>query len=177
MVSEKEKYQHIIRLERDTKDHILPKNFFDILVLRFFPVISLIYLSAIFSIALTSDDFLTYMFLDRKAYLMGIFLVLWVSGPAIVWVLMAGNPLLTNVADMWYKILSGLLVVTIALSYFLFPEAKLYGLRAYFVLSTPIFVLIYYVFVRDKLHPMAVYPLNALGFCALFWGAFMGAVV
>lgn len=176
-MTEKERYQHIIRLERDTEDYILPKNFFDILVHRFFPVISLTYLASVISIAISSGDFIQHMFMDRMAYLMGILLVLWVSGPAIVWILMAGNPLLTHVADLWYKIIAGLLIVTISLSYFLFPEAELYGLREYFVLSIPIFILIYYVFVRDKLPLVAVYPLNAVGFCALFWGAFMGAVV
>lgn len=176
-MTEKERYQHIIRLERDTEDYILPKNFFDILVHRFFPVISLTYLASVISIAISSGDFIQHMFMDRMAYLMGILLVLWVSGPAIVWILMAGNPLLAHVADLWYKIIAGLLIVTISLSYFLFPEAELYGLREYFVLSIPIFILIYYVFVRDKLPLVAVYPLNAVGFCALFWGAFMGAVV
>ena len=176
-MSEKEKYQHIIRLERDTNDYILPKNFFDILVHRFFPVISLTYLASIVAIAVSTGDFIQYMFMDRTAYLMGILMVIWVSGPAIVWILMAGNPLLSSVADLWYKILAGLLVVTISLSFFLFPEAGLYGLREYFILTTPIFILIYFVFVRDKLPLIAVYPLNALGFCALIWGAFMGVVV
>ena len=176
-MSEKDKYLHVIRLERDTKDYILPKNFFDVLVRRFFPVISLIYLASLVSISISSGDFVQHMFMDRMTYLKGIFLVLWVSGPAIVWILMVGNPLLLHVADMWYKILSALLVVTIALSYFLFPEAELYGVREHFVLSTPIFILIYFVFVRDNLPLPAVYPLNALGFCALIWGAFMNAVI
>lgn len=176
-MTEKERYQHIIRLERDTEDYILPKNFFDVLVHRFFPVISLTYLASVISIAISTGDFIEHMFMDRMAYLMGILLVLWVSVPAIVWILMAGNPLLSHVADLWYKIIAGLFIVTISLSYFLFPEAELYGLREYFVLSIPIFILIYFVFVRDKLPMIAVYPLNALGFCALFWGAFMGVVV
>ena len=176
-MSDKEKTQHIIRLERDTADYILPKNFFDVLVHRFFPVISLTYLASIVSIAVSSGSFIQYLFLDRMAYLMGMLLVVWVSGPAIVWILLAGNPLLNNIADLWYKVLSGLLVLTITLSYFLFPEAELYGLREYFILSTPIFVLIYFVFVCDNLPQVAVYPLNALGFCALIWGAFMGAVL
>ncbi len=177
MVADDNKDKHIIRIERDTDDHILPKNFFDILVLRFFPVISLTYLASIISIAISSGDFVQYMFLDRKAYLMGILLVIWASGPAIVWILLVGNPLLKHVADIWYKILSILLIVTIGLSYVLFPEAKLYGLREYFVLSIPIFILIYFVFVRDNLSKPLVYPLNALGFCALVWGMFMGAVI
>jgi len=172
-----DKNKHVIRLERDNDDYILPKNFFDILVLRFFPVISLTYLASIIGIAAISGEFIQYLFLDRKAYLMGILLVFWVSVPAIVWILLVGNPMLTHVADIWYKILSGLLMVTIGLSYVLFPEAKLYGLREYFVLSIPIFILIYLIFVRDNLSKLLVYPLNALGFCALIWGMFMGAVI
>lgn len=68
------------------------------------------------------------------------------------------------------------MVITIALSFFLFPEADVYGLKVYFVLSVPVFILIYYFFVKDLLPRVASYPLNALGFCALLYGAFVNLI-
>lgn len=162
---------HIIRLDRDTEDHILPKDFFDILVHRFFPVISMTYIGSIIGIALSKGNFIHYMFFDRTAYMMALFVVVWVSGPALTWIFLRGSPLFHHVADIWYKILAGLMVVTITLSFVLFPEGDMFGLRFYFVLSVPVFVLIYYFFVRGGLPPFAAYPLNALGVCLLLYGA------
>ena len=147
------------------------------MVLRFFPVISLSYILSIITIAISTGDFIQFMFMERMAYVMGAVLVLWVSIPSIVWVLLSANPLLQATANTSYKILSALLIITISLSYFLFPEAKIYGLKDYFILSTPIFILIYYVFVKDNMPLSAVYPLNALGACALIWGTFVHTVV
>lgn len=164
------KAPHIIRLDRDTEDHILPKDFFDILVHRFFPVISMTYIASIIGISMNKGAFIHHLFFDNTAYMMGIFIVVWVSGPALTWIFLRGSPLFYHVADLWYKILSGLMVVTISLSYVLFPEGDMLGLRFYFVLSVPVFVLIYYFFVRGGLPPVAAYPLNALGVCMLIYG-------
>lgn len=166
----------IIRLDRDGGDHLLPKHFFDIIVHRFLPVISLTYIGSILSIAFNKGEFFRYVFFDNAAYVMALLVVLWVSGPAIIWIFLRGNPMLRHVADLWYKIIAGLMVMTIALSYFLFPEGTLYGLRIYFLLTTPILVLIYLLFVKGRLPSIASYPLNALGFCALLWGAIVNIV-
>ncbi|MGH1376397.1 MAG: hypothetical protein ACRBCK_08625 [Alphaproteobacteria bacterium] len=165
------KQEIVIRLERDGGDHLLPKHFFDIIVHRFLPVISLTYLGSIFSVALNKGDFLHYLLFDNTAYVMALLVVLWVSGPAIIWIFLRGSPMFRHVADLWYKIIAGLMVITISLSYLLFPEGTLYGLRIYFVLTTPVLVLIYLLFVKGRLPSIASYPLNALGFCALLWGA------
>lgn len=171
-----EKQQYTIRLDRDAEDHILPEGFFDIIVHRFLPVLSLSYLVSVVGIAINKGAFIYYMFQDSTAYTMGLFIVLWVSGPAIIWVLLHGSPMFRHVANLWYKILAGLMVITIALSFFLFPEADVYGLKVYFVLSVPVFILIYYFFVKDLLPRVASYPLNALGFCALLYGAFVNLI-
>ncbi len=167
----KKKYQHIIRLERDTEDYILPKDFYDILVNRFLPVISMTYIASIIGISLGKGDLIHYMFEERTAYVMALFVVLWVSGPAIIWILLNGSPFYKHSADIWYKILAGLMVMILLVSFFLFPEANIYGMRIYLGISVPVFVIIYWFFVKGGLPEIASYPLNALGFCALLYGA------
>ncbi len=165
------KKQYTIRIERDVEDHILPKGFFNILVNRFLPVISLTYIGSIIGVAGNRGDFIHYMFKDNTAYIMSLFVVIWVSVPAIIWMILYGNPLFKHVADIWYKILAALMVITIAVSYLLFPEGDIYGLRLYFVASIPVLLLTYILFVKGGLPSIAAYPLNALGVCAFLYGA------
>lgn len=165
------KQQYSIRLDRDTEDHILPKDFNDILVHRFLPVISITYIATIIGIAAGKNAFIHYAFQDRTAYLMGLAVILWVSIPALTWIFLNGSPLYRHVADVWYKILAAIMVLTIGVSYLLFPEADIYGMRLYFALSVPVFAIIYWLFVKGGLPPTASYPLNALGFCTLIYGA------
>ncbi len=169
----------VIRLERDAQDHILPKDFFEVLVHRFFPVLSITYIASILIIAIGVGklSFLQYIFLDSKAYMMALLVVLWVAGPSFVWVLVRSHPLMSSVAELWYKVLSGLMIMVVMLSFFLFPEGQMYGLRIYFALSIPVFVMIYFVLLKDKLPPLTSYPLNAAGFCALVWGVSVEFVV
>ena len=172
----KKQKEYTVRLERDVEDTILPKGFYEILFRRFFPVISMTYIASIMGIAGSKGDFIQYMFMERTAYVMSLFVVLWVSGPAIIWILLNGSPLFSHVADTWYKVLAGLMVLTISISFFLFPEADIYGLRIYFVLSVPVFIIIYYFFVKGGLPAMTAYPLNAIGVCALLYGAFVNII-
>ena len=167
----KTKETYTIRLERDVQDRILPKDFYDILVHRFLPVISLTYISSIIAISIQKGAFIHHMFTDRTPYLMALFIVLWVSGPAIIWIVLRGSIMFYHVADLWYRILAGLMIVTITMSFILFPEASMYGLRIYFVISIPAFLVVYFLLIKEILPPFATYPLNAMGFCALLFGA------
>ena len=162
-------YEHVIRLKRDNSDYLLPKNFFRILVRRFFPVMSLVYLISIFCIAVSSRHLVHYLLYDNMAYLRGILVVLWCIAPAVVWIFLVTNPIFSHIANLWFKILAGLLQLTICLSYFIFPEMEMYGMRSYLILSFPAFFLMYYLLVIDPLPLEVVYPINALGVCALIW--------
>ena len=75
-----EKQQYTIRLDRDAEDRILPEGFFDIIVHRFLPVLSLSYLASIIGISINKGAFIYYMFQDSTAYTMGLLLfrVQWV---------------------------------------------------------------------------------------------------
>lgn len=163
----------IIRLERDGADHLLPKHFFDIIMNRFLPVLSLTYISSVLAIAAEKGRFIHFLFFDNTVYLMALFIVLWVAIPGMIWIFLHGNPMLRHIADLWYKIIAGLLVLTIMLSFVLFPEANVYGLRLYFVLTIPVFIIMYVFFVRGGLPKIASYPLNALGFVFLMYGAYI----
>tara|TARA_R110002072_G_scaffold295389_2_gene466321 strand:- start:199 stop:723 length:525 start_codon:yes stop_codon:yes gene_type:complete len=165
------KQEYTIRLERDTQDYILPKDFYDILVHRLLPVISMTYIATIIGIAISKGHFIHYMFQDRTAYIMALAVVIWVSVPAVIWILLHGSPLYRHVADIWYKILAAIMVLTVGVSFVLFPEADIYGMRIYMALSVPVFMIIYLFFIKGGLPAIASYPLNAIGFCALIYGA------
>lgn len=169
MSEEKEKI--VIRLSRDNVDHLLPKHFYDVLMHRFFPVLSLTYVSSILGIAAEKGAFFHYVFVEKTAYVMALFVVLWVAIPAVIWIFLKGHPVLTYVADLWYKILAGLMFVTLMLSFFLFPEGTIYGLRIYFAASIPVLLIMYFFFVKGGLPPAAAHPLNAIGLGALVYGA------
>lgn len=169
----------IIRLERDAQDHLLPKDFFHVVVHRFFPVLSITYLASIFviSVGVGKLSFWRYLFLESTAYMMALLVVLCVFIPSFVWVLVRSHPIMSSVAELWYKVLSGLMILVVMISFFFFPEGHMHGLRIYFALSIPVFVMIYFVLLKDKLPPLASYPLNAAGFCALVWGMSVGFIV
>jgi len=166
----------VIRLERDGSDHLLPKHFFDIIVNRFLPVLSLTYISTVIGISAENGQFIQNILRDNSAYVMSLFVVLWVSIPGFIWIFLKGNPLLSHVADTWYKIIAVLMTMTIALSFFLFPEASVYGLRLYFALTIPVFLIIYAFFVKGGLPSSSSYTLNAAGFCVLMYGALIKVI-
>lgn len=169
--------QHIIRLERGNHSSLLFKNFFLMLVRRFSPVMSLIYLASIFCIAASTGHLVNYILYDNMAYLRAAFVVFWCAVPAIIWMFLAINPMFSHSANFSYKILVGLLYFTIFLSFLLFPEMEIDGMRSTLVLSFPAFFLTYYCFVIDPLPLEIVYPLNALGICALIWMVSVGTVL
>lgn len=172
----KNKNQHTIRLERGGADRLVPKNFSDILMHRFFPVVSLTYVSVVLAIAVEKHNLVRYLFQNNIAYVMGLFVVLWVSVPAIIWIFLKSNPMLSHVADVWYKILAFIMVITVMFSFLLFPEAEIYGLRLYLVTTIPVFIVIYYFFVKGGLPALASYPLNFMGLMMLLWGAMINVL-
>ncbi len=166
-----------ITIERTGKDYLVPKDFFEILTRRLLPVISLTYVSSVIGIAAEDGQhFIHYLFEDKSAYLMALLVVLWVSFPAILWILLKGSHLYSHLADLWYKICAALMMILLGMSYILFPEAGMYGLRTYFVASVPILVVLYCFFIRGGLPPLAAHPLTALGATFLIYGAIINFI-
>ncbi len=161
----------VIRLNRDEPDSILSKGVFDTLTHRFLPGISLTYISAIVGIAIGKHDVYRYMFEERTAYIMSLFIMLWCAGPAVLWIFLNGSIMFRHVADLWYQFMAVLMILLLGIGFVLFPEASVYGLEQYFALSIPIFFVNYLVVVKGWLPPSVAYPVNALGLCALLLGA------
>lgn len=163
----------IVSMESGTPDHLLPKDFWDILVHRYFPVLSLTYATTVVAIALNSGHFIYYMFQDKQAYMAAFFVAMWVSVPAILWVLMRGSVMMAHKADNWYKITASIMSVTVLFSLVLLPEVMIHGqdLRTYFVATIPVFILMYVFFVKGGLPREAAHMLSAIGITFLFYGA------
>ncbi len=162
-----------IFLERGAPDRLVPKDFADILTRRFLPVLSLSYIAAVAGIAGQKGDFFRYLFIDKSAYVMALFVMLWVSIPGILWIFIRNVPGLGHTADLWYKIVAALMIVVLAMSFILFPEAQIWGLRVYGAASIPVFFVMYLFFVKGGLPAAAAHPLTALGITMLVHGALL----
>ena len=170
------KQKHVIRLERDTEDHLLPKDFYDVLMQRFLPILCLTFISSVFGIAAQKGDVVRFLFFDNTAYVMSLFIVFWISFPGILWIFLKGNVMLCYLADTWYKLIAGLQVLIITMSAVLFPEADIYGLKIYFVVTIPVLLLMYFFLVKGELPKSAAYPLNCIGLGLLLYGAVINVV-
>ncbi len=168
------KKEPIIKLERNARDRLVPRDFLNILTRRLFPVLSLTYVSCVVAIAAQKGHVLHYIFDEKSAYAMALLVVMWVSLPAVLWIILKGSHLYNHVADLWYKICASLMMAVLCISYLLFPEADVYGLRMYFAASVPMLVILYVFFIRGGLPPLAAHPLTVLGLTFLFYGAVMG---
>jgi hypothetical protein len=160
-------------IERGASDRIVPKGFGEIIARRFLPVLSLTYISAVIGIAAQRGDLEYFLFRHEQAYIMGLVVAAWVSVPAVIWIILHESPLYTHIADIWYRLIAGLMTLVLMASFILFPEANVYGLRIYFAAAIPVFVIMYLFFVRGGLPSFAAYPLSALGLAALMHGAFL----
>ncbi len=168
--------QYTVRLERDVNDHILPKGFLSIFFRRFLPIASLTYIASIIGVAGSKSDIIYYLFKDTTAYIVALFIALWVSIPAIIWILLKGSPLLAHTANLWYIILAAIMVITITLSFLLFPEVYIYGLKLYFISSAPVFIMIYLLLVKEYFPTIIALPLNIMGALALLYGALVNVI-
>lgn len=157
--------------EPDDPRRVLPKRFWDIITRRYLPVLSLTYMSSVAGFAASDGNLIEELFHHEKAYVKGLFVAAWVSVPAIMWILIKGMPMYKHVAEDWYKIMSAIMVITLMMSYVLFPEVSFLGLRQAFVASLPILVVQYLFFVKGGLHPSMAYPLSAMGLGFLIYGA------
>jgi hypothetical protein len=162
-----------IELKRGEPDRLVPKDFGEIMMHRFLPVLSLTYISALIGIAAERGSIRHYLLEDHLAYLMGLVVAAWVSVPAVIWIMLHGSMLYAHMADIWYKIIAGLMILVLMASFILFPEAGDYGLRTYFAATMPVFLIMYLFFVKGGLPSFAAHPLTALGLTALLHGAFV----
>jgi hypothetical protein len=153
---------------------LLPRDFFDVVSHRFFPVLSLTYIASIIGIAFRKGHAFEYLFQDDSAYDMALWIALWVSIPAMFWIIIRNSLLYAHMADAWYKAIAGLMCLTLAVSFVLFPEWEVGdGLRMFFVATMPVFVIQYFFFVRGGLPAAAAWPLTIAGIVLFIYGQFV----
>jgi hypothetical protein len=161
----------VIKIDRSGKDRLIPVDFMEILTQRLLPVLSLTYISTVVAIAEQKGDPMRYIFHDKTAYIMALMVALWVSIPAILWIFLRASHLYENYAGLWYKICTLIMIISLGLVSLLFPEADFLNLRFYFFATIPVFVILYFLFVKGGLPPLAAHPLTALGTTFLIYGA------
>lgn len=160
-----------VHIERGAKDRILPKQFVRVLTRRYFPVLSLTYVSAVIGIAYKKGNMAHYLLEDQFAYTMAMLPALWISVPAILWVILKGSHLFHHVAGLWYVITAILMSLMLGMSYILLPEFDYHGARSYLVATIPMMIVLYFTFVRSALPAGLAHSLSAVGLTALIYGA------
>ena len=45
---------------------------------------------------------------------MGLVVAAWVSVPAVIWIILHESPLYTHVADIWYRLIAGLMILVLS---------------------------------------------------------------
>lgn len=170
------KGKHVIRLERDQPDHILPLDFYDILIERFIPILGLTYVVSVMGMAYDRGDFLFYGFLDKTAYIMSLFVLVWVSFPALIWIFMSGSIMFCHIAELWYKIISFMQIVLTTLVAVMFPEADAYGMKVFFFEIPVVFILMFFFMVRGRMPRAAAYAMSLAGLTLLFYGSMINFI-
>lgn len=166
-----QKPKPVVRIERGAKDRLLPKRFVRILTRRYFPVLSLTYVSSVLGIAYREGGIGRYLLQDQTAYSMALLPALWVSIPAILWIVLRGSHLYRHVASAWYIFTAALMTFLLAMSYVLLPELDYHNARGYLVATIPMMVVMYFTFVKTALPAGMAHGLSVLGLTVLLFGA------
>ncbi len=148
-----------IIISRSNRDEMLPKNFIKTLSQQFFPVLALCYIITVLGYAAYKHDIITHLLQSRRAYVVGLAVMLWVSMPGFVWIFIRSSQQYRKYANEWYKIIAGLMTLTLLIAYLLFPEANTYALKIYLISSIPLLILQYWLFVKNGLPDFMAYPL------------------
>lgn len=165
-----------VNLRRGANPHFLPPDFWDIICNRYFPVLSLTYISSVLGIALQQSpggrDLIQHLFEDRYPYHMALWVALWVSIPAVFWIILRGSIRYAHRAGIWYKGIAGTMILLVLLSYALFPEWSFGrgGFRIFLVVTLPVFLIQYYFFIRGGLPSRAAWPLTLGGLVFMIYG-------
>lgn len=162
-------------LRRRAEPKLLPVDFWDTLFNRYFPVVSLTYLSSVFGIAFKESPggqgLVEHIFGDPYPYDMALWVALWVSIPAVFWIFMRHSIRFAAYANIWYKVVAGTMALTALLSLLLFPEwDAVQGVRVFFVATIPVFMIQYLFFVRGGLPPKLAWPLTVAGLVFMLYG-------
>ena len=167
---------NLIKIKRTTDADFLPRDLYDMVVRRYFPVVSLTYIASIIGVAWRVDGapgFFHYLFNDPFAYSTALWMGLFVSVPAMFWIFIRASVRFAAYADIWYKCIAGLMCLTLIISMVLFPEwnmVTVFRLRLFMVASIPMFFIQYWFFVRGGLPGTVAWPLTIIASVLLIYG-------
>lgn len=167
--------QPVLKVKAAEGESLLPAHFYDVIALRYFPVLSLTYIASVIGIAikLSGADygFFHYFFESPEAYRMGYGVAIWVSVPAMIYILMDSAFHMRRAAEIWYKAAAAVMVLTVLVSFLLFPAGEFgFGLRLFMVATIPVFIVQYYFFVKGGLPARAAWPLTVAGITLCVYG-------
>jgi hypothetical protein len=173
-----DEYESIKTPSRVSSDQLLPKDFFDILFNRYLPVASLTYFGSLIGYATKFgglSGWLGQLAHNPDIYMLSLYGAIWVSIPAMVWILMRSSAMLTCHADIWYKVTAGMMAATLILSLVLFPmENGLLAMAQDFIVAVlPVHILMYVLFVKGGMPVMYGAPVSATAIAFLIYGMFL----
>lgn len=173
-MSEDLREQPVLKLKAVDNEGFLPSQFYDVLAHRYFPVLSLTYIASVLGVALKlggAGGFLHYFLQSPETYRMGYWMALWVTIPAVLFILMDSAFHMRHAAEIWYKATAGLMVLTLLISFLLFPLSETgYGMRLFMVATIPMLLVQYYFFVREGLPGATAWPLTVVGITLCVYG-------
>ena len=164
------------KLKYGADDRLLPRDFFEVLCNRYAPVCALTYLASLVGIALekpASGGFLIQLALNSEVHFLAMLVAIWVSIPALLWIIIKGSIRFYGRANACYGLVAGAMALTLVLSMILFPLKGpdiLRDVRIFIVAALPIHVIMYVFFVRGGMPPGYTAPLSVAGATAFVYG-------
>ena len=148
-----------VNINGSDKDPLYKLDFFDVLINRYLPILSITYISSVVGMALKKGGvvgFISIFTTESIIYWLGLGVAAWVSVPAIIWILMRGICSLESFANNWYKSTTFLMVSVLLGSFLLFPpDDQIQGfwffLRLFIAAAIPIHIVQYIFFTRGGL--------------------------
>jgi hypothetical protein len=165
-----------VRLNSLATTQLLPVGFIDAVLNRYLPVLSFTFFAVLAGVAMKIggvSGFLHYFLQYKEAYQISGAVCLWVSIPALLWILLRANRSTASFADMFYIIMTCMMVVTLLLTLFLFPDVSndyLRLVRLFIVAAIPIHVIQYVFLVRGGLPFSYAQMINIIGITMFVYG-------
>jgi hypothetical protein len=167
---------NVQKLSIVSSGQIIPRGFIDAVINRYLPVLSFTFVAIVAGVALKmghGTEFLTYFFKYKEAYLIAAAVCLWVSGPAVLWILLQMTEPTRRFADTFYIITTCAMLVTLLFTLLLFPTVEDYltqMARLFIVAAIPIHVIQYVFLVRGGLPFQYSATLNLIGASLFVYG-------
>lgn len=166
------------KIKATDRDEMISLDFFDVVVNRYLPVLSCTYIATVIGLALNKggfSHFIQYFLADKSLYWLAMIVGVWVSIPAMIWILMRGIGALEEFANSWYKSTTFMMVSILLGSFMLFPpsdQANAYWItaRLFIAAAIPVHVIQYWFFRHGGLETMHSSLLGAVALSLMMYG-------